>query len=181
MEHKSVIGERVFVAFGANLAGPAGMPVDTFQAAARLMGRRGLSIVASSSLYASDPWGGIRQPVFFNGVWELRSLIGPQTLLKTLLDVERQLGRRRRVRWGPRVLDLDLLIFGGIAGNWPATSEVAVDLELPHPRMDQRAFVLLPLAELGPDLQPWGERGPSVAQQAAKLAVSDRLTVRKVS
>jgi len=181
VEHKSVISERVFVGFGANLAGPAGMPMDTFREAARLMGLRGLAIAAVSSLYVSDPWGGVRQPVFFNGVWELRSMVGPEALLAVLLDIERQLGRRRRVRWGPRVLDLDLLIFGGTTGKWSAESKVSVDLELPHPRMDRRAFVLLPLAELGPYLRPWGQLGPTVAEQAAGLSVRDRLTVRKMA
>lgn len=181
MEHKSVISERVFVAFGANLAGPAGAPVDTFREAARLMSLRGLSFVATSSMYASDPWGGVRQPVFFNGVWELRSMLAPPAVLNVLLDVERQLGRRRRVRWGPRVLDLDLLHFGGTKGKWAQKTDGSIDLELPHPRMDQRAFVLLPLAELGPRLKPWGPQGPTVAQKAAQLTLSDLMSVRRIA
>lgn len=180
MPHKTVISERVFIAFGANLPGPAGAPVDAFQAAARLLAGRGLFFQAMSKVYASDPWGGIRQPVFFNGVWEVRTFLTPPALMTVLLEVERQLGRRRRVRWGPRVIDLDLLIFGAESGVWTGGEGPGADLELPHPRMDQRAFVLLPLAELAPMLCPWGPSGPSVAEAAARLSVRERLTIRKL-
>ncbi|MEO0962695.1 MAG: 2-amino-4-hydroxy-6-hydroxymethyldihydropteridine diphosphokinase [Pseudomonadota bacterium] len=177
-----MINEAAFVAFGANLPGPAGSPVDTFGAAAALLARRGVHFAQASSVYASDPWGGIRQPVFLNGVWEVRTLLSPVQLMSTLLDVERQLGRRRRVRWGPRVIDLDLLAFGAQSGCWearPAGGGALVDLELPHPRMGDRAFVLLPLAEIAPRLRPWGHEHGTVSQMAEKLPISERFTIRR--
>lgn len=177
-----MIYEVAFVAFGANLPGPAGSPLDTFRAAATLLARRGVHFSQVSSVYASDPWGGIRQPVFLNGVWEIRTLLSPDRLMATLLDVERQLGRRRRVRWGPRVIDLDLLAYGTGSGDWQAGAAgrgAMVDLELPHPRMGDRAFVLLPLAEIAPRLRPWGEQRGSVAQMAEKLPIRERFTIRR--
>lgn len=177
-----MINEAAFVAFGANLPGPAGSPLDTFRAAAALLTRRGVHFKAVSSVYASDPWGGIRQPVFLNGVWEIRTVLSPDRLMAALLDVERQLGRRRRVRWGPRVIDLDLLAFGSRSGSWHAAAagrDALVDLELPHPRMGDRAFVLLPLAEIAPRLKPWGDTHGTVSQMAEKLPVSERFTIRR--
>lgn len=178
-----MINQPVFVAFGANLPGPAGSPLDTFRAAAALLERRGVHFSRVSSIYASDPWGGIRQPVFFNGVWEIRTVLSPDQLMSVLLDVERQLGRRRRVRWGPRVIDLDLLAFGSRAGSWRAgvaADGTLVDLELPHPRMQERAFVLLPLAEIAPRLQPWGQQHANVSQMAEKLPIRERFTIRRL-
>ncbi|MGD1933293.1 MAG: 2-amino-4-hydroxy-6-hydroxymethyldihydropteridine diphosphokinase [Candidatus Phaeomarinobacter sp.] len=174
-----MITERVFIAFGANIRGPAGDPVDSFQAAARILACRGVCFQAASRLYSSDPWGGIRQPKFLNGVWEVRTLLPPTDLMDCLLDVERLVGRRRGVRWGPRVIDLDLLIFGRKSGVWMMDSRQAVDLELPHPRMAHRAFVLMPLADMAPVLRPWGRRGPTVSEQVAALPMSERLSVRR--
>ncbi len=178
-----MIYEVAFVAFGANLPGPAGSPLDTFRAAAVLLERRGVHISRVSSVYASDPWGGIRQPFFLNGVWEVRSGLTPDKLMSTLLDIERQLGRRRRVRWGPRVIDLDLLAFGSRSGNWLAgapKSPTSVDLELPHPRMRDRAFVLLPLAEIAPRLRPWGVQQGTATQMAENLPIYERFTIRRL-
>lgn len=178
-----MINDAAFVAFGANLPGPAGSPLDSFRAAAALMARRGVHFARVSSVYASDPWGGIRQPVFLNGVWEIRTVLSPNRLMAVLLEVERQLGRRRRLRWGPRVIDLDLLAFGSQSGNWAAgaAGRALVDLELPHPRMADRAFVLLPLAEIAPRLKPWGEDHATVSQMAEKLPISERFTIRRQS
>ncbi|MDW3096689.1 MAG: 2-amino-4-hydroxy-6-hydroxymethyldihydropteridine diphosphokinase [Alphaproteobacteria bacterium] len=177
-----MINEAAFVAFGANLPGPAGSPLDTFRAAAALLARRGVHFTEASSVYASDPWGGIRQPVFLNGVWEIRTVLSPHRLMVTLLDVERQLGRRRRVRWGPRVIDLDLLAFGARSGSWQSGAVgrgAMVDLELPHPRMGDRAFVLLPLAEIAPMFKPWGDEHCTVSQMAEKLPIRERFTIRR--
>lgn len=166
---------RVFIAFGANMPGPAGDPVHSFCAAKNLLVRRGVRFVQESSLFASDPWGGVRQPIFLNGVWEVRSPYGPQELLVQLLKVEKCVGRRRRVRWGPRAIDLDLLVFGKKQGVWGGENP----LELPHPRMDQRAFVMLPLAELAPELRPWGAEKRTIGQVAGRMAVRERFTLRR--
>lgn len=176
--------DRVFVAFGGNLAGPAGTPLDSFVAAATLLARRGVVIPRWSPVYASDPWGGIRQPTFLNGVWEIRSPFGPQQLMRILLQTERRLGRRRRVRWGPRVLDLDLLVFGDLSGIYAEEGECAPALELPHPRMAARAFVLAPLADLAPNLRIPISTGHGhklrVQDALAQLALRDRIATRRL-
>jgi len=171
-----VTSERVFIGFGANLHGPAGAPADTIAAAGALLHRRGVHLVRRSSLFAADPWGGVRQPVFVNGVWEVRTAHPPARLLTILLAVEKQLGRRRRVRWGPRVLDLDLLAYGHRAGRWGGVAP----LQLPHPRLAQRAFVLLPLAQLAPCVRLGAGGGMNVAQAAGRLRPSARLTTRRM-
>ena len=92
--------------------------------------------------------GGVDQPRFVNAVAGLETSLSPRELLERLLDVERSLGRDRAVeeRWGPRTLDLDLLLYGGESIDEPG-------LEVPHPRLTERAFVLEPLLELDPDLR----------------------------
>ena len=109
--------------------------------AADLIGTRRLSTILET-----EPWGDVEQPDFLNAVAEVESELGPRALLDGLLEVERELGRvRDGKRWGPRVIDLDQLLYGD------ETSGVAA-LQLPHPRLHQRSFVLVPLAELAPDL-----------------------------
>lgn len=100
-----------------------------------------------SRLYRSPPWGGLAQPDFINAVAELDTVLPPRALLEQLLSIERRHGRERGAeRWGPRVIDLDLLLHAGERISEPG-------LELPHPRMHERAFVLVPLAELAADLE----------------------------
>lgn len=103
-------------------------------------------LVARSHDYATPPWGVTDQPDFVNAVVTLETELGPHELLRALFAIEREQGRRREgPRWGPRTLDLDLLLHG----------DRMIDdgmLVLPHPRMVERAFVLLPLAEIAPDL-----------------------------
>ncbi len=103
---------------------------------------------AVSSLYKTRPWGDVEQPDFLNAVVLLRWHGAAHALLQQLQSIERQLGRLRdkKRRWGPRVIDLDILCFGN-------AQYADSDLTLPHPRMAQRRFVLVPLAELAPDLQ----------------------------
>ncbi len=167
--------ESVFIAFGGNLPGPAGSPAKTIDAARVLLARKGVHVVAQSPLYASDPWGGVRQPIFLNGVWEARFFGLAPDLLEMLLGVEKILGRRRRTRWGPRVIDLDLLAFGAVSGAW----EVPHPLELPHPRLGDRAFVLLPLADLAAQLVLPGE-ARTIGQMAANLPLSARIGCRRL-
>ncbi|WP_425062851.1 2-amino-4-hydroxy-6-hydroxymethyldihydropteridine diphosphokinase [Pyruvatibacter mobilis] len=176
---KSMSCQRIFIAYGGNLSGPAGTPRATFEAARLLLARRGICVVAGSQLYESDPWGGVRQPKFLNGVWEVRSPYAPQVLMDHLLNVEWVLGRRRRLRWGPRVLDLDLLSFGEVTGNWRETEGLPAVM-LPHPRMHLRAFVLEPLADLAPAFRPWGSTGPTVGEALNGLALAERSATRCV-
>jgi 2-amino-4-hydroxy-6-hydroxymethyldihydropteridine diphosphokinase len=126
-----------YVGLGANLGDREG----SIRRAAELIGARRLSTIIET-----PPWGMIDQPDFLNAVAEIETDVGPRPLLDRLIEVERELGRvRDGKRWGPRTIDLDLLVYGGETSDIPA-------LQLPHPRLHQRLFVLVPLAELAPDL-----------------------------
>jgi 2-amino-4-hydroxy-6-hydroxymethyldihydropteridine diphosphokinase len=110
--------------------------------------------VAISSFRETDPVGKVDQPRFMNAAAALETHLGPRELLDSLLEVERSLGRdrSREERWGPRTIDLDLLLYGDETVDEPG-------LEVPHPRLAERAFVLEPLLELDPELRlPDGRR-----------------------
>jgi 2-amino-4-hydroxy-6-hydroxymethyldihydropteridine diphosphokinase len=149
-----------YVALGANLGDPAATVRAALAALANLPESR---VSRSSSLYRTAPVGPADQPDFINAVAELETGLAPEALLAALLDIERRFGRLRGERNGPRTLDLDLLLYAGLAFELPA-------LTLPHPRMHLRAFVLQPLAEIAPHLEIPG-RGtlaawlPAVANQ----------------
>ena len=128
---------RAYVGVGANL----GDRRATIEAAvAALPG-----VVAVSELRETAPVGVVDQPAFLNGAVALETELSPRDLLETLLEVERSLGRERGERWGPRTIDLDLLLYGG------ETLDEA-GLTVPHPRLHERRFALEPLAELDPGL-----------------------------
>jgi 2-amino-4-hydroxy-6-hydroxymethyldihydropteridine diphosphokinase len=147
----------VFVALGSNIDEPRRQILQAFSELARLPGTR---VLHRSGLYRTPPWGETDQPDFVNAVAELETTLEPLALLDALLEIERAAGRIRVQRWGPRVLDLDLLLFGTQRIDLPR-------LQLPHPRMHERAFVMLPLAEIAPDLriEPYGR----AAEIASKL------------
>ena len=139
-----------FVGIGANLGDREG----TLRRALRLLGDRdGVTVVAVSSLRETAPVGYLDQPSFLNGAARLETELSPRELLGALLDVERELGRDRSgPRYGPRTVDLDLLLYDGVELDEPR-------LVVPHPRLHERRFVLEPLAELAPGLVVPG-RGP---------------------
>ncbi|MGE5553137.1 MAG: biotin--[acetyl-CoA-carboxylase] ligase [Betaproteobacteria bacterium] len=149
---------NVFIGLGANVGDRVG---SLFQARRELAALPGTRLVAVSQLYETEPVGYREQPWFLNQVVELETDLPPQELLEAMLAIEARHGRHRTVRWGPRPLDLDLLLYGSVELSTLA-------LTLPHPRMWQRAFVLLPLAELAPELRTPG--GEPVAEAAARLA-----------
>jgi 2-amino-4-hydroxy-6-hydroxymethyldihydropteridine diphosphokinase len=129
---------RAYVGLGSNL----GDREATIRQAAELIGAKRLSTVIET-----EPWGYEQQPRFLNAVAEIDTPLEPRELLLQLLDVERVLGRERvGPKWGPRTIDLDLLVYGDRAIDEPG-------LQVPHPRLAERAFVLEPLAELAPDLE----------------------------
>lgn len=103
-----------------------------------------IRLLARSSLYRTPPWGPVPQPEFVNACAVVRTDLSARDLLLAAQDVERALGRVPGERWGPRALDIDLLDYDGIALQEPG-------LTLPHPRLHERAFVLVPLAEIAPD------------------------------
>lgn len=139
---------RTFVALGGNLGDIRATLRQAIDALGALPRTR---LLAHSRFYRTPPWGLREQPPFLNAVAELETELAPRELLDALLDIERGAGRiRDGERWGPRTLDLDLLYMEGVVLHEER-------LTLPHPRMAERAFVLLPLAELAPDLDLPGQ------------------------
>ena len=134
---------RAYVGLGANL----GRREETLREAMGILDRApDVDVVAVSELRETEPVGPIAQPMFLNGVVALETTLSARELLELLLDVERSLGRIREERWGPRVVDLDLLLYGDDVVDEPG-------IEVPHPRLHERRFALEPLAELDPDLE----------------------------
>jgi 2-amino-4-hydroxy-6-hydroxymethyldihydropteridine diphosphokinase len=140
----------VYIGLGANL----GEREATIRRALELLGRRGdIEVEAVSSLRETDPVGYEDQPRFLNGAAALRTELAPRALLERMLEVERELGRERTgPRYGPRTIDLDLLLYGVEEIDEPG-------LRIPHPRLHERRFVLEPLAELDGTLEV-PRRGP---------------------
>jgi 2-amino-4-hydroxy-6-hydroxymethyldihydropteridine diphosphokinase len=134
--------ERAYLCLGGNL----GDPRTTMAAALkRIDADRLTEVVAVSALFRTPPWGIVDQPAFLNAVAEVATRRSPRALLDLCLDTEILLKRVRGERFGPRVIDIDVLLYGD-------RSVKEVGLEIPHPRMAMRAFVLVPLADLAPDL-----------------------------
>jgi 2-amino-4-hydroxy-6-hydroxymethyldihydropteridine diphosphokinase len=145
----------VYLGLGANL----GDRRATLEAA-----RAGLAAVAAidacSALYETPPWGGVEQPPFLNAVCRARTALAPRALLAAAQALERDLGRVPSVRWGPRAVDIDILLYDALVYADEA-------LVIPHPRLAERAFVLVPLCDLAPDL-----RHPTLHQTLAALAAA---------
>lgn len=133
---------QAFIALGTNV----GERLQYLQRALVLLdNRQAIQVEHVSSIYETDPVGYTEQRQFLNMVAEIDTELTPQGLLDEMRDVEDGLGRERTVRWGPRTIDLDILLYNQVEMN----SET---LQIPHPRMEKRAFVLVPLAEIAPDL-----------------------------
>ncbi len=136
------------IALGGNVGDVRG----TFRKAiAHICGMAQAALVARSSDYATPPWGEERQPPFVNACIEIDTRLDPHALLFVLHRIEQKFGRDRERHWGPRTLDLDLLAYDDFRLNKP-------ELTLPHPRLFERAFVLVPLAEIAPDRMIAGRR-----------------------
>ena len=131
-----------YLSLGANL----GNREETLRAAVqRLAEKKGVTLCAVSSLYETAPWGKTDQPLFLNIAVFLQTSISPEALLSLAQSVETSLGRVRNERWGPRTVDIDILHIEGVQRH-------TQELTLPHPYMTERAFVLVPLAEIAPNL-----------------------------
>jgi 2-amino-4-hydroxy-6-hydroxymethyldihydropteridine diphosphokinase len=154
-----VTSVRAYLGLGSNL----GDRLEHLRDAIPLLARRGVKPLRSSRVYETEPVGGPRQPDYLNAVLEVETSLVPRALLKTCLEVEADLGRTRGERWGPRVIDIDVLTYG--------REEIAEPgLEIPHPRMHQRAFVLVPLLELDPNPPlPGGRRVGDLPVEAGTL------------
>ena len=147
-----------YVGLGANL-GPREITLQ--RAVALLAEAAGVDVLAVSQLRETEPVGVVDQPPFLNGAVQVETTLVPRVLLDRLLDVERALGRVREERWGPRTVDLDLLVYGDLTVDEPG-------LRVPHPRLHERRFALEPLAELDPALDI-----PGVGRVSEALAALD--------
>ena len=147
--------KRAFLSLGSNL----GDRRATLAAAVAALE----DVVAVSPVYETDPVGGPTQGPYLNIVVELATGRSARELLKAALALEVEAGRERRVRWGPRTLDIDVLLVEGESVDEP-------DLRVPHPRMHARGFVMVPLADLAPDLAPgWSADGADGVRRAGEL------------
>jgi 2-amino-4-hydroxy-6-hydroxymethyldihydropteridine diphosphokinase len=144
---------RAFLSLGSNLGDRA----ENLRRAFRELAARGFPCARRSSLYLTEPVGGPPQDWFVNAVAEILTGETAEALLAACLDVERAMGRVRTEKDGPRTIDLDLLLFGNETRDTPT-------LTLPHPRLHERRFVLLPLAEIAPDA-----RHPRLGATAAEM------------
>ncbi|MBW7956838.1 MAG: 2-amino-4-hydroxy-6-hydroxymethyldihydropteridine diphosphokinase [Deltaproteobacteria bacterium] len=150
--------ERIFIAIGSNL----GDRERNIREATRLAEKGGgLTVVKVSPLYESEPWGPQDQPRFVNAAMEARSELPPGELLRYLKGIEAEMGRREAERWGPRLIDLDIIFYGSrvIKGE---------RIEVPHPRAHERAFVMVPLSDIAPGfVDPLS--GATVSELAERL------------
>jgi len=151
--------ETAYIGLGSNLDDPRAQVLAALHALAALPRSR---VLRHSRLYRSAPWGRRDQPEFINAAAMLQTTLAPRELLDELLAIERNAGRARDgTRWGPRVLDLDVLLYGSRVVDESG-------LRVPHPHLAERAFVLLPLAEIAPEVQV-----PGLARVDALLARID--------
>ena len=140
-------GTTAYLGLGGNVGDPVAAMAH---ALGMLDAHADCSIRAVSRLYRTPPWGKTDQEWFYNSAAAVDTSLGPHALLDLCLDIERTMKRVRLERWGPRTIDLDLLIYGDLT--------LADDrLTIPHPRMKERAFVLMPLVDLMPALQVEGQ------------------------
>jgi 2-amino-4-hydroxy-6-hydroxymethyldihydropteridine diphosphokinase len=158
-----------YIGLGANEGDPRG---QLEEAMSLLATAEEIELVKASSLYLNPPLGPPGQPWYVNAVIQVRTRLTPEELLRVLHRVEQDLGRVRRERWGPRRIDLDLLLYNGVILSGP-------DLCLPHPEMHRRSFVLVPLAEIAP--QAWHPAlGKTASELLGNLAPEDRESLKKL-
>ena len=130
----------IYIALGTNL----GDRSANLQAAIEAMSPE-IRVLAESHIYETPPWGYEDQPAFLNMVVKAETDLEPESLLTYLKQIEAELGREKSVRWGPRLIDLDILFYDDLVINTPP-------LIIPHPRLHERGFVLVPLADVAPEM-----------------------------
>ena len=130
----------VYIGIGSNL----GSRKENCEKAVNLLSRKGIKVLKCSSFYETEPWGIKEQPKFINAAVEAETDLKPEKLLKTIKGIESDLGRGSGIRWGPRLIDLDILLYNDLVVK-------TNNLEIPHPGVKNREFVLKPLSEIAPD------------------------------
>ncbi|MBI4492715.1 MAG: 2-amino-4-hydroxy-6-hydroxymethyldihydropteridine diphosphokinase [Chloroflexi bacterium] len=156
--------ERAYLGLGSNLGDRA---ANLAAAVERLVATPGLRVLRCSSLYETEPVGYLDQPWFLNAVVEVETSLEPAALLQRARAIEAELGRQPGPRWGPRPIDVDILLYGQRTVLTPA-------LQVPHPELWNRLFVLLPLAELQPQLTT--PAGQPIAERIAELRQSQMVS-----
>ena len=154
---------KAWLGLGSNLQQPE---AQIREALRRLDATTGIELLKVSSLYRTPPWGDEKQDDFINAVSQIETALEPAALLNDIQGIENLMGRRRGDRrWGPRLIDIDLLLYGNLQVQ-------AEDLVIPHPRMHERAFVLIPLIELEPGLViPGHGRVDELLQQVDSIGI----------
>jgi 2-amino-4-hydroxy-6-hydroxymethyldihydropteridine diphosphokinase len=130
----------VYIGIGSNI----GNRQENCRKAIRQLYLRGVKVVKESSMIETEPWGVTDQPCFINMAVEAETDLAPDRLFAIFKDIEMQMGRTDAVRWGPRVIDLDILFYDDMVLDTP-------ELKIPHPYLHERDFVLIPLAEIAPE------------------------------
>lgn len=165
----------ILIALGANLPEPHGSPLANVKAALERFPACGVQIETCSAFYQTPAVTPYAQPDFINAVARVATDLAPEALMQVLHGLEAEFGRERRVRWSERPLDLDLLDYDGEVREETAEN----GLILPHPRIGERAFVLLPLLDVAPD---WTDpmTGARASDLAAALGDADRAGIQKL-
>ena len=128
---------------GGNIGNPRQLMAEAIH---RLAQHPGLTLRSVSALYRTPPWGKTDQPAFLNAAIKVETSLSARKLLETILAAEKELGRERKERWGPRTIDIDILLYGDTRVDEPG-------LEIPHPRLKERAFALAPLVDVAPEAE----------------------------
>lgn len=158
---------KIFLSLGSN----QGDRILNLQSAVQEIAFKCGHLLNESSIYETAAWGNTNQSAFLNQVIEIQTILSPQTLLRLVLEIEASLGRVRLERWGPRLIDIDILFYGMESFN-------QANLIVPHPELQNRKFVLIPLMEIAPNLiHP--KFGVSVKQLLSQI--KDDLSVQKLS
>ncbi|MFZ5642705.1 MAG: 2-amino-4-hydroxy-6-hydroxymethyldihydropteridine diphosphokinase [Bacillota bacterium] len=157
--------EKVYVGIGSNIGDKKGSIIKALELL-KADGR--FSGVKTAPFYKTDPVGYTDQDWFLNTVAAFETDLSPHELLRVLMSIEEEMGRVRTIRWGPRVIDLDIILYGDLKIDFP-------NLQVPHPRLEERAFVVAPLADLSPDLvMPCGKTSFLLAEELIKTQSIER-------
>lgn len=156
------MNKTVYIALGSNV----GCKRDNMAQAVQLIADLpATQVVKSSSLYETAPWGKTDQDEFLNQVIEIETTLQPGELLQELQNIEIKMGRQRKEKWGPRLIDLDILLYGNEVIDDP-------QLTIPHPYLRERLFVLVPLAEIGAELQ-FPDDGATIKEVLSRVLVRE--------